>query len=246
MDKLAGMSNRIAVVTGATGGIGRRIVEDLARDHRVFALGRNAEKLAELNQIAQVEAIETDLDRELLDAAPGEGLNQVLGQARIDVLVHAAAIAQRHTVESARPETWRGMFDTNVFVPAELTRRLLPALRETKGLAVFLNSGAGRGAYPGNTVYAATKHALFALTDALRKEESNNGVRITSVAPGPTDTPMLQGLNSQAGSDYERDFYIEPAEVAHAVRLATDAGPTAQITDIAVRPRVELADLKRD
>lgn len=238
------MTEKTAVVTGATGGIGRKIVEDLARDHRVFALGRNADRLAELADLANVEGIETDLDRELLDGEPRRGLGEVLAVERVDVLVHAAAIAERLTVEDARPDIWRGMFDTNVFVPAELTRRLLPALRPARGLAVFLNSGAGKGAYPGNTVYAATKHALYALTDALRKEEANNGVRISSVAPGPTDTPMLQGLNSQAGSDYERDSYIEPAEVAHAVRLAVDAGDTAQVTDIAVRPRVELADRK--
>lgn len=238
------MTEKTAVVTGATGGIGRKIVEDLARDHRVFALGRHADRLAELADLANVEGIETDLDRELLDGEPRRGLGEVLAVDRVDVLVHAAAIAERLTVEDARPDTWRGMFDTNVFVPAELTRRLLPALRAARGLAVFLNSGAGKGAYPGNTVYAATKHALYALTDALRKEEANNGVRISSVAPGPTDTPMLQGLNSQAGSDYERDSYIEPAEVAHAVRLAVDAGDTAQVTDIAVRPRVELADRK--
>lgn len=242
VDKVAGMSTRIAVVTGATGGIGRRIVEDLARDHRVFALGRNAEKLAELGGLAGVEAVETDLDRELLDSDPGEALARVLGQERIDVLVHAAAIAQRHTVESARPADWRGMFDTNVFVPAELTRRLLPALRQAEGLAVFINSGAGKGAYPGNAVYAATKHALYALTDALRKEEANAGVRISTVAPGPTDTPMLQGLNSQAGGGYQRELYIEPEEVAQAVRSAVAAGASAQLTDIVVRPRVELAD----
>lgn len=237
------MTEKIAVVTGATGGIGRMIVEDLARDHRVYALGRNAEKLAELGELANVVAVAADLDRELLDDSPGAGLTEVLGQPRVDVLVNAAAIAHRHTVEDAEPADWRGMFDTNVFVPAELTRQLLPALRAARGLAVFVNSGAGRGAYPGNTVYAATKHALYALTDALRREESNNGVRITSVAPGPTDTPMLQGLNSQAGTGYERSHYIDPVEVARALRTAVDAGPSTQLTDIAVRPRVELADL---
>lgn len=234
------MTERIAVVTGATGGIGRTIVADLARDHHVYALGRNAEKLAELAEIPRVTPVECDLVGELLEGS----FSALDDLTRIDVLVNAAAIAERRSVEEASVADWRSHLDTNVVVPAELTRRLLPALREAEGLAVFINSGAGRGAYPGNAVYAATKHALYALADALRKEEANGGVRVTSVAPGPVDTPMLQGLTASAGGDYSPEHYIVPEEVAAAVRTAVDAGPSTQITDISVRPRVELADLR--
>lgn len=234
------MTKRIAVVTGATGGIGRTIVADLARDHHVYALGRSAEKLASLAKIAQVTPVECDLVGELLDG-PSHPLEEL---TRIDVLVNAAAIAERRSIEEASVADWRTHLDTNVVVPAELTRRLLPALRAAEGLVVFINSGAGRGAYPGNTVYAATKHALYALSDALRKEEAGGGVRVTSVAPGPVDTPMLEGLTASAGGNYSPEHYIVPAEVAAAVRTAVDAGPSTQITDISVRPRAELADLR--
>lgn len=232
------MPERIAVVTGATGGIGREIVRDLSRDHRVYALGRSLESLEELSRIDGVTPVVCDLTAELLDGShfPLPELE------RVDVLVNAAAIAERRSVEEASVADWRSHLDTNVVAPAELTRRLLPAVRAASGLVVFINSGAGRGAYPGNVVYAATKHALYALADALRKEEANAGVRVTSVAPGPVDTPMLQGLTASAGGVYSPEHYIVPAEVAAAVRTAVDAGPSTQITDIAVRPRVELAD----
>lgn len=237
------MTQRIAVITGATGGIGRQIVADLARDHHVYALGRNEEKLAELAALPQVTTVACDLVKDLLD--DGAIPTELAELTRVDVLVNAAAIADRSTIEDSTPTRWRTMFDTNVTVPAELTRLLLPALRAAEGLAVFINSGAGRGAHPGNAIYAATKHALYAVTDALRKEQANEGVRVTTVAPGPVNTPMLQGLNAAANQEYTPERYIVPTEVAAAVRTAVAAGPTAQITDISVRPRVELADLKK-
>lgn len=242
MVTLAAMTQKNAVVTGATGGIGRKIVEDLSRDHTVYALGRNPEKLAELAGLGNVRAIETDLVSELLDEVPVGELRRVQELARVDVVIHAAAIAQRHEVEFSRPMDWRRHFEINVFAPAELSRQLMSALHRADGLVVFINSGAGVGAHPGNTIYAASKHALYGLSDGMRKEQAANGVRVCTVAPGPTDTPMLQGLNAAAGSQYFPEHYIDPVEVARAVRLAVDAGPSTQITDVAVRPRIELAD----
>ncbi|MCK7636404.1 SDR family oxidoreductase [Corynebacterium sp. P7202] len=237
------MSNRpVAVITGATGGIGRAVVDSLAPDFDVLALGRDGAALAELDALDHVRALRCDLVAELLDSEPGTGLREILELPRVDVVVHAAAVGHRFSVEQATPEQWRSMLDLNVVVPAELTRRLLPALRAARGNVVFINSGAGHGAHPGTTVYTATKHALRGLADSLRKEEAGTGVRVSGVAPGPTDTPMLRGIVESAGGTYTPDHYIEPGEVAAAVRLAVTAGPTAQLTDIAVRPRIELAD----
>src|SRR5699024_11582835 len=110
---------------------------------------------------------------------------------RVDVLVHAAAIANALSVDSARVEDWRAHMELNVYVPAELTRVLLPGLRKAEGTAIFINSGAGRGGYGGTVVYAATKHALYALADGLRKSEQD--IRVSTVAPGPTATGVLYG-----------------------------------------------------
>lgn len=228
-------NSKIAVVTGATGGMGVEIVANLVADHHVYALGRDQEKL---NQLIQshgdaVTAVAVDLVNEL------EAMDTVLPKLeRVDVLVNAAAIAQALSVEEARVEDWRAHMDLNVHVPAELTRGLLPALRAAEGTAIFINSGAGRGGYGNNVVYAATKHALYALADALRKSEQ--GIRVSTIAPGPTDTAMLRGLNG----DYNKDHVIAPIEVARAIRAVIDAGPTTQLTEVQVRPRVELADRK--
>lgn len=222
---------KTAVVTGATGGMGAEIIKDLARDHRVYALGRRAGELPEAENIVPVEI-------DLLSLLDGAALPTELTELeRVDVLVHAAARADKRSVESASPEDWRGQMDLNVHVPAELTRLLLPALRAAEGLAVFINSGAGIHSYGDNVIYAATKHALYALADGLRLGEL--GIRVSTVAPGPTDTPMLQGLQ-----DYNPEHVIAPVEVAKAIRATVDAGPTTQLTEIRVRPRVELNQRK--
>ena len=85
-------------------------------------------------------------------------------------------------------------------------------------------------------IYPATKHALKGFADSLRLDESANGVRICTVAPGPTDTPMLESMVA----DYQPERYIRPASVARAVRFVVDASDDVQLTDVAVRPRVEL------
>lgn len=222
---------KTAVVTGATGGMGVEIIKDLARDHRVYALGRRAGELPEAENIVPVEI-------DLLSLLDGAALPADLASLeRVDVLVHAAARADKRSVESARPEDWRAQMDLNVHVPAELTRLLLPALRAAEGLAVFINSGAGIHSYGDNVIYAATKHALYALADGLRLGEL--GIRVSTVAPGPTDTPMLQGLQ-----DYNPEHVIAPIEVAKAIRATVDAGPTTQLTEIRVRPRIELNQRK--
>ena len=222
---------KTAVVTGATGGMGAEIIKDLARDHRVYALGRRAGELPEAENIVPVEI-------DLLSLLDGTALPAELAELeRVDVLVHAAARADKRSVESARPEDWRAQMDLNVHVPAELTRLLLPALRAGEGLAVFINSGAGIHSYGDNVIYAATKHALYALADGLRLGEL--GIRVSTVAPGPTDTPMLKGLQ-----DYNPEHVIAPVEVAKAIRATVDAGPTTQLTEIRVRPRIELNQRK--
>lgn len=222
---------KTAVVTGATGGMGAEIIKDLARDHRVYALGRRAGELPEADNIVPVEI-------DLLSLLDGAALPAELASLeRVDVLVHAAARADKRSVDSARPEDWRAQMDLNVHVPAELTRLLLPALRAAEGLAVFINSGAGIHSYGDNVIYAATKHALYALADGLRLGEL--GIRVSTVAPGPTDTPMLKGLQ-----DYNPEHVIAPIEVAKAIRATVDAGPTTQLTEIRVRPRIELNQRK--
>jgi len=227
----------VAIVTGGTSGIGLAIVRELARDHQVYALGRNKERLIALRLLENVEAVEIDLldfaaQQRFIDSVP-----------RINALVHSAAISERARVDSASAALWQQQFSINLFAPAELTRLALPALREQRGQVVFINSGSGTLALAGHTVYSATKFALNALAHGLRGEESDNGVRVATVSPGPTDTPMNRLSRERAGDFAEINplEYSAPESVAAAVRLVIDASEESQITDINVRPRHDKA-----
>lgn len=225
----------IAVVTGATGGMGRAIAADLATDHRVVAIGRNADALAELASIAGVSAVAVDLTDDSARAEFAAGL-----PGPVSVLVHAAAIGEALSVEQADPAQWRSSFETNVLAPADLTRLLLPGIRERQGTIIFIGSGASTRPSPGHAVYVASKHALKGLADSLRLDESQHRVRVVTAAPGQTATGMLQDTHAQRGLPWEPERYIQPESIARSIRFIVDASDDVQLTDIAIRPRVEL------
>ena len=101
---------------------------------------------------------------------------------------------------------------------------------------VFVNSGAGLSASPHWSAYAASKHALRALADALRGEEQEHGVRVTTVYPGRTATPMQQRVHEYEGREYRADDWIDPATVADAILHVLALGPDATISDLTIRP----------
>ncbi len=124
----------------------------------------------------------------------------------------------------------------NLLAPAELTRLALPALRAAHGTVVFVNSGAGLRANPEWSAYAASKHGLRALADALRAEELGTGVRVTSVFPGRTATPMQAKVHEQEGKEYDEADWIRAETVADAIRHVLDLPRDATIPDVTVSP----------
>lgn len=131
---------------------------------------------------------------------------------------------------------WRENFEVNVLAVAELTRLLLPALRAARGHVVVINSGQGLAVRAGWGPYAASKFAARAFADALRAEEAANGVRVTSIFPGRTDTEMQRAIIAHEGKDYSPENYLRPDSVAEAVLTAVLAGPDAHLTELTIRP----------
>ncbi len=223
----------LALVTGASRGIGLAIARDLAATHRILVGGRDeaavARVVAELPEAAPFVGDLTDADTL---AAACSGID------RLDVLVHSAGVARFGPLAEMRLETWREVFETNVFAVAELTRLLIPALEAAKGIVVAINSGSGFHSNPGGAVYSGSKFALRALTDALR-EELRGRVRVSSVHPGRTDTDMQRQMQSDAGNEnYDGSRYVAPQSVAAAVRLVVDTPENAVIENLSIRPAV--------
>ena len=224
----------VTLITGATGGIGAALAHVLHR-HELILLGRDLERLQTLcAELPQATPLVLDLARpqtfaDLLDEA---------GLERVTNLVHNAGVVELGRVAEQSHEIWTHTLAVNVVAPAELTGLLLPRLRSERGNVVFINSGAGLSAGPEWGSYAASKFALRALADSLRAEEAQNGVRVTSIYPGRTDTEMQQKVVRQEGGQYQSDLFIRPETVAEAVRYVLEAPRDAVISELTVRPGV--------
>ncbi|MGD9529480.1 SDR family oxidoreductase [Pseudonocardia sp.] len=224
-------SRPLALVTGASRGIGAATARALAPTHDVLLGGRDA---AALDGVAAGLPGARPWPVELTD--PAALAAAVEGIERLDLLVHSAGIGPLGTVEESPAEQWRQTFEVNVVAVAELTRLLLPALRAARGRVVLVNSGAGYNARPGWASYAASKFALRAFGDALRTEEAPRGVRVTSVHPGRTDTDMQRGVIAHEGREYDAASFLRPESVAEAIRFAASAPPDADVTELSIRP----------
>lgn len=221
----------LALVTGASRGIGAAVARALAPGFDILLGGRDA---GALQALADELPGSRPWPVELTDTATVA--EAVGGIERLDVLVHSAGVGLLGTVAETSAATWRRQFDVNVVAVAELTRLLLPALRAARGRVVLINSGSGLVARPGWASYAASKFALRAFADALRAEEAPNGVRVTSVHPGRVDTDMQHAVIAHEGGPYQPDAYLRAGSVAGAVLLAVTAPPDAEVTELVLRP----------
>lgn len=230
---------RVALVTGASSGIGRAIAVGLAHQGaRVCAVGRNSAGLAETVAAAGPLSEVTDFQIDLTSEQSLEPLVCYLDNGgRLDVLIHCAGVIAQGRMEDARVEDLDLQYATNVRAPYVLTKRLLPLLIASRGQIVFINSSAGliaKGPEAGQ--YSATKHALRAIADSLREEVNPKGVRVMSLYLGRTATPMQEALFREEGKDYRPEMLLQPEDVAAVVVQTLMLPPTAEVTDITIRP----------
>ncbi len=220
-----------ALITGATGGIGRAIADILAPTHRLYLLGRNAEALAQLAEgYPQAEVLEADLN----SPAGAAGLDQEI--ERLDVLVHSAGVLRMGGVEQTVQADWEESFQVNVLAPVALTRALLPALRTTGGHVFMINSGLGLRTIAGSGPYSASKFAMKAFADALRLEEAEHGVKVTSIHPGRVGTAMQAQLHAWENKEYDAEAWVRPEQVAQTLLTALTLGDAANLDSISINP----------
>ena len=235
----------LALVTGASQGIGAAVARLLAPRYDLLLGGRDRTRLqAVADELTSPPGTVAAWPVELTDDDALAGA--VAGIDRLDLLVHSAGVGLLGSVEQTTAQTWRRQFEVNVVAVAELTRLLLPALRaagqDTGSDVVLINSGSGLNARAGWGSYAASKFALRAFGDALRVEEAERGIRVTSVHSGRVDTAMQrevvrqeQGAAPGAEVAYDGSQYLRPDSVAAAVLAAVTASRDAHLTEIVLR-----------
>ena len=233
----------VAVVTGASSGIGEAIAIHLAREGtRLLLVGRSAEKLDLVAERARdlspaVETFIADLAED--DQVQALADRAVAAFGGVDILVHSIGLFLGGPFESP-VEVLDRQYRINTRVPYLLTQRLLPSLIARQGQVVFINSSAGHhAAKSGWVAYSASKHALRAVADGLRDEVNRKGVRVITVFPGRTATPMQEEVHRYEGKDYDPERFLQPRDVAATVLNALALPRTAEVTDLHIRPMLK-------
>jgi len=233
-------ADTIAVVTGASSGVGKAIAIGLARGGAVVCLlGRQLDVLEAMAGSARDE--EQQMRCYHADLAKDGGVREVSAQLQrdfghVDVLVHSAGMIINGPLESAAVEDLDRQYRINVRAPYLLTQALLPLLKARRGQIVFINSTVGLNAVANAGQYAATKHALRAMADSLRAEVNPALVRVLSVFLGRTATPMQAAVHRMEGRAYRPELLIQPEDVAMVVLNTLRLPYTVEVTDIHLRP----------
>ena len=232
-------SGKTAIVTGATKGIGLAISLALI-EKGVFAylvgrdfnlLNSHLEKYEGQNKASQPIRADLSVDADL------EKIADMVSGTGIDILIHSAGVISIVNFEHLSVVDLDRQYSVNVRAPFTLTRMLLPSLREKKGQVIFINSTSGLESWGKVSQYSATKHALKALVNSLRKELSGEKVRVMNIYPGSVDTPMQRYIQQSLGNmEYKPGQYMKPEDIAGLVIALLSLPETVSVTDITVKP----------
>ncbi|MEP7343895.1 MAG: SDR family NAD(P)-dependent oxidoreductase [Gemmatimonadaceae bacterium] len=199
----------VALITGATRGIGRAIASRLAATHEIIAVGRTVGDLETL--AAEITALGGRCRTIPLDLRQGNAIASALGALDVDVLVNNAGVMHKKPVDQLTPDEWQEMVDVNYNALFHVIRAVLPAmLQRGNGHIVNIASIAGRSAFVGGAGYASTKHAVMGFSESLMLEVRDRGVRVSVVCPGSVATAFVP-----PGTD--ASWMLMPEDVAEAV-----------------------------
>jgi NADP-dependent 3-hydroxy acid dehydrogenase YdfG len=239
-------AHRVALITGASSGIGAAIARDLGR--RGYHLALAARRKQELEAVAR--AIRTSGGGAvplICDVTKPEQIETCVTHAmrefgRIDVLVNNAGVMHNGRIAGADTNEWRAMIDVNLMGLMLMTHAVLPHMKLAGGgHVVNISSVAGKIITVGNGVYNVTKWGVNVFSEALRKEVYIDNIKVTVICPGVVDTELLEKIaNPEARANFQAfAATLDPLgadDIAAAVAYALTAPPHASVNEIVLRP----------
>lgn len=242
--------SKTILITGATAGIGAATAERFAQaGHRLILTGRRAERLTELASRLETETLTLAFDvrnkaqvKEAIASIPDNWKS-------IDILVNNAGLAAgMDPVQSGSVDDWEQMIDTNVKGLLYMTREISPGMCERKsGHIINIGSIAGKEVYPNGNVYCATKHAVDALSKAMRIDMLPYGIKVTNVAPGLVETEFsmvrFKGDETRSSNVYQGMEPLTGKDIADVIWFVANTPAHVTINDILVMPTAQAASV---
>ena len=241
------LDSHVAIVTGASSGIGEATAKTLARRGASVVLAARREgKLTDLKAAIEADGgtalvVPTDVtDRDAVQALAQQTLD---AYGRIDVLVNNAGIMPLTLLHNMRTDDWYSTVDVNVYGVLHAVEAVLPTMIEQKrGHVVNVSSVAGRRVYPGGAVYSATKYAVRALSEGMRAELGPAyGIRVTCIEPGAVATELTDTIGDEEIKESMQKMFskltpLEAQRIAEAIAYAVDAPDSTTVAELLVLP----------
>lgn len=238
--------SKVAIVTGASSGIGRAAALALAgAGARVAAGARRTDRLDELQREASASGGQVMCRR--LDVADKKSCDEFVSSVveewgSVDVLVNNAGLMPLSFVKKLKVDEWDRMIDVNIKGVMYCTAAVLPHMAAKKsGHIINVSSVAGRIVFPAGSVYCATKHAVTAFSEGLRQELSaRSGIRVTCIEPGVVATELTDTITDESLAQFVENSKkmesLSAQDIASAIMYAVDAPPRANVNEILIRP----------
>lgn len=243
------LAGKVALVTGASSGIGAATAVALASAGAIVAISaRRANRLAEV--AAQIEAaggkalaLAGDMTLEADALAAVEDTVKQLG--RIDILINSAGIMQAGGIEGADLDEYRKVIDINLLATVYTCKAAIPhMLAQGGGDIINISSLAGRKGGPETNAYSASKHAVNAMTNGMRQELGDRNIRVSFLMPGATETEVASGISNPAWREaihkhVTKDGAVKASEIAEALLFMLSMPRHVNISEISVRPTID-------
>ena len=210
--------NKIAIITGASSGLGSEIAFQISKlNYHVVIIGRNEKGLYNtslkiLNKNKECTIIKADVNDENFVNVINRGVAKINGN--IELIINNAGIGIFDKLEDIKIEDWHRQININLTSCFLLVQQFIKDMKKKKkGTLIFINSVAGKKAYPFSSAYVASKFALRGFADSIREELREFGIKVMSVFPGAIDTPFWNNVNAE----YPRDEMMTSQEVAISI-----------------------------
>jgi NADP-dependent 3-hydroxy acid dehydrogenase YdfG len=249
-EKISGMiKDKVAIVTGASSGIGYATALALSKAGAKVAIGaRRTDKLSELeNEITKNggEAFSQKLDVTKKSDCDSFFKSVMDKWGQVDVLINNAGLMPLSFVKNLKVDEWDQMIDVNIKGVLYCTAAVIAHMHEKKsGHIINLSSVAGRVVFPSGSVYCATKHAVTAFSEGLREEFSTrSNIRVTCIEPGVVSTELTNTITDESLKSFVENSKkmdsLKPEDIASAILYAIDAPSHVNVNEVLIRPTTQ-------